>query len=377
MIVTMAPTILYFPILKHKHDECISYLKSQNIGFFIRNGVTYAELRWDTLRYLGTQTQLLFYNRMRRDYIYDLLIRHCHHTCTYEIIGSRNKSSDIDINLNTGLTSALNSTRALKHIHSEHHRKYKLSLQDMFDINIYLTTIPPDLHIPSSSTRQHAFAVTRYVVHMGIHSPYVSDQWRPLLKTANDLSKLRSERSYLPRVQSYISKYRAGAPAADIADAFSMSKLSEHESYYSIGACLHIVNHQLKTISVGQLVDSILDNLGFAAEFARKYNPCTSGATALVKVAKYLLRMMEASRELHKRLGKRFPAAITKLQTACTDARKPPMKTGAVDHLWHVMNKIVSKNTVQPLSIQSLSTAVDVIGWKHIVPAIDGLVKQP
>jgi hypothetical protein len=106
----------------------------------------------------------------------------------------------------------------------------------------------------------------------------------------------RKSTDYARAISQYMKELgQANPDPHKIAEAFSRSKVVEHDTYRSIGAVLHIVEHRTD-LHPSALYDSCYDNLGFVFQQFLKRSLCGSGVLIdkLIKSAKYIERIFDA-----------------------------------------------------------------------------------
>lgn len=277
-------------------------------------------LRWDLLVIFGTKAQLVAFDKFRVKYVDDLMKTHCTPLleCKAHVIGSRSPKSDIDINM----TCPQHIEDVLVAIKAAHEARYKRSMEEMFDFNVYASVfhyLKDKCNVDRVAAcypkyelgmRQHMWSFLRIVeftstldkqqrssLMRGWPEPY-----KRLYTRTNAMYKALKRRNNLPSYGQAIRKFfdeldkRPQDPRA-VAEAFSFSKYLEHETYRSVGAVLHIVERHSGTPKAAYY-DSIFDNLGFIFEIMLTPALCTEDLSIfhakVVKTAKYIERIADA-----------------------------------------------------------------------------------
>lgn len=327
---------IYFPLADDKFNEfelCKPYLY-QHIRI-IRNKV-YIRFQWDLVVLFASKSQLITFDKMRKQYIQDLVQKHCSKEveCYAKFVGSDTPKSDIDINF-----SCPNAEKVLSNIYKDHAKHYNDSLDEMFDTNLYgsvfrfltkecsvdsnLSSICYPKH--SSDYNQRIWSFLRIAQNLNSTCLSTTDnviavlpqRYKKLLNKATLLSnKLQKKKDrqywYKTYLASYIKILKTKNDPKKISKAFSMCKFFENDAYYTVGAVLHIVEQQ-KDVEPNSLYDSIYDNLGFAIETMFSYGTCHSLLTLvkISKMCKYIARICDAYKQLTNK------TSLDKLYTLC------------------------------------------------------------
>jgi hypothetical protein len=276
-------------------------------------------LRWDLLVNFGTKAQLVAWDKFRVKYINTLIERHCTPllNCKTQIIGSKSPKSDIDMNM----TCPQHIEDVLVAIKEDHHSKYKRSMEEMFDFNVYASVfhyLKDRCNVDRVAScypryelgmRQRMWSFLRIVQFVTTLTPA---QRRALLagwpevhrklyidtKKMYERLKLRKLPTYGRAIRKFFDELnKLPEDPRAIAEAFSASKYLEHETYRSVGAVLHIVERHASMPKSGYY-DSIYDNLGFIFEIMLAPSLCVEDPsvfkTKVVKTAKYIERIIDA-----------------------------------------------------------------------------------
>ena len=322
-----------FPLAKSKSkafEQCKEHLNS-SLYRQDANGNIIVKLRWELLVQFGTKTQLAKIDKMRFIYVNDLLERHCLPLldCDTQIIGSRSPKSDMDINM----TCPKHMEEVLHGIFEEHESRYPgISLEELFDVNIY-GSVFHYLDERCDARRMTLACYPRYemgyrqrmwsflrIVEMcetylrGGVKDLIAEwpiHYADLYKDTKVLymqQKRRKPEGYIRAISSYMKEL--GQPTPDphkIAEAFSKSKVLEHDTYRSIGAVLHIVEHK-KNMNASSMYDSCYDNLGFVFQALLKESLCGKGVfiNKVIKCAKYFERIYDAVCHINAKTSDQF-----------------------------------------------------------------------
>ena len=324
-----------FPVSKSKlgaFRQCVvdNHLDTKLFRVHKPSGNVFVKLRWELLVQFGTKTQLRQFDKMRTKYVNDLLHRHCMPfiDCQTKIIGSRSPKSNVDINM----TCPKHMEQVLHGIFDEHQKNFPgVSLEELFDTNIYgsvfhfldercdadqlqdMTQTCYPRYEPG--VRQRMWSFTRIVEMCESYldrrerkllleswpSPYqrlyrvAKSKLMPRVKKAT-ASLSDAEGAYIKAIDTYLTEL--GKPKPDphrLSEAFSRSKILEHDTYRSIGAVLHIVEKP-RFIRSSSLYDSVYDNLGGVCQCLLKRTLCGTHAldARLIKSAKYVERIHDA-----------------------------------------------------------------------------------
>ncbi len=276
-------------------------------------------LRWDLLVMFGTNTQLVAWDKYRVKYVQDLLEKHCTPLleCKTRVIGSQSPKSDIDINM----TCPKHIEDVLVAIKSDHDSRFKRSMEDMFDFNVYASVfryLKDKCEIDRVAAcyprfklgmRQRMWSFLRIVEYTNalVPSPLrkmVTARWPEVYRklyteTKHLYDNLRRRKlpSYGRAIRQFFNELnRKPQDPQRIAEAFSFSKFLERETYRSVGAVLHIVERH-DSMPKSAYYDSIYDNLGFVFEIMLAPALCVQEDlfyAKVVKTAKYIERILDA-----------------------------------------------------------------------------------
>ena len=290
-----------------------------------KDGAFFIKLRWELLVQFGTKSQLSTFDKMRISYLDDLLERHCSPLldCHTRIIGSRSPKSDMDINM----TCPKHMEEVLHGIFKEHHARFPgISLEDLFDVNIYGSVFHylDDRCDTRQMTlacypryemgyRQRMWSFLRIIEMCETHlTPEqrreMCEMWpAPYSRLYADTKvlygqqKRRNPDGYVRAISTYMKALAQPTPDPHgIAEAFGKSKVLEHDTYRSIGAVLHIVEHRTN-LRPSAMYDSCYDNLGFVFQALLKPSLCGKGVlmNRVIKCAKYIERVIDAVRHIN------------------------------------------------------------------------------
>jgi hypothetical protein len=345
-----------------------------------RDGDVFVKLSWDALVALGSHAQLLRFDALRNKYVTSLLDKHCRAlgdgeddgACTTDVIGSTSPSSDIDINM----TSPAHFEDVYTKILREHRARFPHdSLEDMFDVNIYGSVfhfldarcqedgdarrrVEACYPMYEPSYRQRMWSFLRIVestqglrrgqaaeVVRGLPAPYqrLYERTRKVL-----LGPLRkrygsSTDAYAHTVQAYLDELKKPHPV-DIPEKFALAKYLERDTYRSIGAVLHIVEHK-PTIVKANLYDSVYDNLGFIYQLAFKDAASIDVTPKIGKICKYIARVCDAVQRIQGR-GQKTPL-VAELQALAKelDAKRKalaPIEPRKVEALLGILGSTIA-----------------------------------
>lgn len=289
------------------------------------DGSIYVKLRWELLVQFGTKWQLAHFDKLRVAYINDLLERHCTPLlqCHTTIIGSRSPKSNVDINM----ICPKHMEEVLHAIYQEHEQRFPgISMEELFDANIYGSVFhylddrcdTREMTIAcypryEMGYRQRMWSFLRIVEMCECHLskeqctamisewPKAYQKLYGATKTLYQQQKRRKPSQYIRAITAYMKELALPKPNPHaIAEAFSRSKVVEHDTYRSIGAVLHIVEHR-KDLHPSALYDSCYDNLGFIFQIFLKRPLCGTGSLTnqLIKSAKYIGRVFDAVRNIN------------------------------------------------------------------------------
>jgi hypothetical protein len=273
----------------------------------------YLPLEWKVLLEYGSNFQKIKWDNFRRKYILSIIKKFCDegNYCYFELVGTKSIKSDIDINI-----ASINFPSILKKIEHEHHKIFKSSLEDMFDINIYGSILhyltKNCINFPSfekdcfpnfkSSYRQRCWSFTRIVENI-ISLPEKERfflinsfpvQYQKLFY--DSLKLLIKDSDYLKSIYIYLNSLLKKDKPEILAEKYSKSKIYEKDSYRSVGAVLDIV-YKIK-LSKSLYYDSVYDNLGFIYDIVLKNNKIN-----ILKISKYMERIILAVNNIKLKEG--------------------------------------------------------------------------
>jgi hypothetical protein len=325
----------YNKILDYKKYE----FKQEHIYF--KNKNKYIELSWKKLLLYADESTKIYINEFRRWYI-NLLKNEISTSCPIKIIDNEQcelvgigttddqvtAASDIDLNLdfkidnktsNKNIESFLTLLNTLyDKINNFHNRYFKKSLSELFDVNIYASkfyldrfTRNQDLNSLKSNDKQRAFAFLRASILIN-KNHLISDLSEPLkiyfnksisllneevlVKKYINISEKNRDLYYRKSISRSIENVKNISDNIDqILTNFSMSKLLEHDTYYSVGGFLHILGDpkDIRTKLDNSLyIDSLLDNYGFLLD--NLFDHTIEINKRILRVAKYLERICDA-----------------------------------------------------------------------------------
>ncbi len=309
-------------------------------------------LRWDLLVMFGTNAQLVAWDKYRVKYVADLLKKHCTPLleCKTHVIGSQSPKSDIDINV----TCPKHIEDVLVAIKADHDAKFKRSMEEMFDFNVYASVfryLRDKCEIDRVAAcypkyelgmRQRMWSFLRIVEFTSALPPAsrksLTSRWpvehRRLYTETKVLYDNLRRRRLLPSYGRAIRKFfdeldKKPQDPHKVAEAFSFSKFLERETYRSVGAVLHIVERH-GSMPKSAYYDSIYDNLGFVFEIMLAPALCVEDLfyAKVVKTAKYIERILDAL--------KRVQALDTKLLQIESIAQKINQDRKALVKMEHI-----------------------------------------
>lgn len=299
------------------------------INIICENREVNTELTWDLLTVGGSLELKETLNNLRMVYVKELkdhINSKCgDNLCYPEEVGTTQQTyaSDVDINLNfNGKTvqhDLLQISNIYNTINKYHYKRFNSSYTELFDINIYGTHFDTsmysstkdehiDLKLLSNNEEQRLFSLYRV-------SKLCLWNTSPLLVKCRDffrgMSSDLSKNSYI----HYLTLFFNSRNIDEAAKLFSMSKYYENDTYYSVGAYLHIVGGR-KDLPHNLYKDSMMDNLGFAVEKLQKKYKCYVKYPIehrMMGVAKYLARILDAHQLITKKHNKALANACESL----------------------------------------------------------------
>lgn len=255
-------------------------------------------LTWDLVPYAQNEDVKKLLNIFRLEYV-KILQKHiennCKHTCEPILVGTTqniNYNSDIDININFNGKIKNNLDKIIEiyeqtyifHSNIFNNNNYT----EMFDINIYGTNF--DIHNTCSKDTK----CLKIIEEDQMQRIFAKGR----LENTEFINKIKTNKSN--SYQKFIKIYwEAGKNTKKAIYAFSMAKIFENDTYWSVGAYLHVVVG-MKNLPKKLLLDSMYDNLGILVENILKENhPCAKGSKTMkiMKIAKYLERILDASQD--------------------------------------------------------------------------------
>ncbi len=305
---------------KRAFDQCLQHL-DKALYRTANDGSIFVKLRWELLVQFGTKKQLARFDKLRVTYVNDLLKKHCTPLlqCHTQVVGSRSPKSNVDINM----ICPKHMEQVLHGIYQEHEQHFPgISMEDLFDTNIYGSVFHflDDRCDARQMTlqcypryemgyRQRTWSFLRIVEMCERELPkkdrdllisQLPIAYRKLYADTKILylqqKRYSTANDYIRAISKYMKELSQVHPDPHkIAEAFSRSKVIEHDTYRSIGAVLHIVEHRTD-LHPSALYDSCYDNLGFVFQQFLKRSLCGSGLliNKLIKSAKYIERIFDA-----------------------------------------------------------------------------------
>lgn len=121
------------------------------------------------------------------------------------------------------------------------------------------------------------------------------------LEMLKDIPSKKTDDEYINQLYNYFDILIKNKDSDDeillnkAANAFSLTKYYEDDTYMSIGAYLHIVTGD-KNLSKNLYMDSFMDNFGFALDNLFTINQCINIPLQwkILRIAKYMERMLDA-----------------------------------------------------------------------------------
>jgi hypothetical protein len=292
-----APTTYYFPL--DKDAKACSHI-------ITKDGKTFAKFTWENVVYSANKKQQKAFNLLRTRYVKTMIIDFCSNKqCQPVMVGSPPSSalSDIDFDFYSNKKDVV---EVIHLINTEHHKFFKDSIENTFDINLYGTVSDIFANIPCTlekcknidSKDQHIWAFMRVCQYGKSLYPMLSPHHKKLYKECVARKKLlhtpehQHKLLYLKYLDEYLtmSKKKHFDPAK-LAHTFSKAKFYERETYRSVGATLHIVKKK-DDLPTPYLHDSIYDNFGFILEVAAL--KCYNHDYKIMKICKYVSRICNA-----------------------------------------------------------------------------------
>jgi hypothetical protein len=327
----------------NEFKRCLGHIDPKLVRFHPERGTYTLKLRWELLVQFGSREQLKRIDAQRVAYIHGLIDKHCKPLidCHTTIVGSRSPKSNIDINM----TCPQHMEEVLHAIFREHKNTFPdASMEEMFDTNIYGSVFQylddrrcKDIISASIQKcyprfdvgyRQHMWGFLRIVemcedyMSKGVRHALVSS-WSPKYQklyadtlALRETLKRRRNTDYVKAVSMYLKELAKKHPDPHrISERFSASKTLEHDTYRSIGAVLHIVDHR-KDLPVSSMYDSCYDNLGFVYQALLKTGLCGPGAIVyrVIKSAKYIERVVDAIQVIFKNAPATLSLQIKQLE---------------------------------------------------------------
>ena len=320
------------------------------------NGNKWIRMSFRNLTLFGDDDQKRKFHEYRKKYIDNLVASLCVHdnNCNFEVIGSDSPVSDRDIfvfeimgfkkngvDVNGKIGEVINS------IKNEHYKYHNLSLEEMFDCNLYMTNffgytddvkkVPKGysfyknkynekylcVNIQKYDNKQRKFSVRRLLVSLQcVNNSKQNDitQTKDIIKSQfikyfNLLnycdSKLFSTenlslntRGIRKSLCETVRRRTINVSTCPIERTNKVSELSatEKDAYHTLGAALlHVVDTSQYSvdilskldisISIPLYIDAILDNLGFVAATLLEDDACKSELYTEIKATKYIDRI--------------------------------------------------------------------------------------
>lgn len=269
------------------------------------------KLSWDLLTFGGSSELKETLNNLRMTYVKELK-DHIKSQCGNDVcnpveVGTTPQTyvSDVDINLNfngkTVRRDLLQISKVYDTINQYHYKRFNSSYTELFDINIYGTHFDTSLYCDkngnnginqiSNNEEQRLFSLYRVSKLCPWNKNKLVVKCRKMFR---DMSADFLENSYI----HYLTLLFNSQNTEEAAKFFSMSKYYERDTYFSVGAYLHIVGGR-KDLPANLYRDSMMDNLGFAVETLQKTYKCYANYPIdfrVMGVAKYLMRILDAHR---------------------------------------------------------------------------------
>lgn len=294
---------------------CTKHLSSEKKAVNKDGRLKMRKLEWDLMLHTSSDEEKETLNLFRLAYAKDL-IEHLRRICGNNIckpneVGTtvnRTVYSDIDINLNFNRKSIQEDMGRVMKVYDAlnnfHFSRFKRGYSEMFDINVYGTTFDISSYVCSTTNNDYACITQldtdveqRHFARGRIARICKWDRREELEETRLFLDRMGTKvgkKSYPQHLRGFMT-----VSPNDIGRAshmFSMSKLLENDTYWSIGAYLHIVVGR-QDLSRTLYVDSMLDNLGFVVKSLHATIPCAKKiplSFKMLRVAKYMARILDA-----------------------------------------------------------------------------------
>jgi hypothetical protein len=355
---------------KRAFDHCRQHL-DDTLYIIEEDGSIYVKLRWELLVQFGTKKQLARFDKLRVVYVNYLLEKHCTPLlqCHTQVVGSRSAKSNVDINM----ICPKHMEEVLHGIYQEHDKHFpSISLEELFDTNIYGSVFHflDDRCDAREMTlecypryemgyRQRMWSFLRIVelcerelpkkerVSLVSQLPTEYQNLYTNTKVVFLQQRRRKSDEYVRAISKYMKELARSSPDPHkIAEAFSRSKVVEHDTYRSIGAVLHIVEHRTD-LHPSALYDSCYDNLGFVFQQFLKRSLCGKGVliNKLIKSAKYIERIYDAVYRINskKDSGKKNPVSpkFAELNRVAAELNRMRKALVAVDDMRPVVGKML------------------------------------
>ena len=335
-----------------KETKCI-----ENEVIIDSDGNKWIRMSFRNLSLFGSDDQKKKFHEYRKKYIDHLVASLCVHdnNCNFEVIGSDSAVSDRDIFVfeimgfkKNGVDVNGKISEIINRIKDEHYENHNLSLEEMFDCNLYMTNffgytddvkkVPKGYsfyknkytgnylcfqNIQKYDYKQRKFSVRRLLVSLlCVNNSKQNDitQTKDIIKSQfikyfNLLnycdSKLFSTeklslntRGIRKSLCETVRRRTINASTCPIERTNKVSELSatEKDAYHTLGAALlHVIDTSQYSvdilskfdisISIPLYIDAILDNLGFVAATLVEDDACKSELYTEIKATKYIDRI--------------------------------------------------------------------------------------
>lgn len=323
-IIFLSDKTVYFPLDKDKLKDF--ELCRPNLDKYVRifNNRIYIRFQWNLLVLFGSKSQLVAFDKIRKEYVGNLIRKHCKKAieCFSKFVGSDTPKSDIDVNF-----LCPNVEKVIHNILEDHAKTFKDPLDLLFDTNLYgsvfryfdkncaHTSTIADICYPkhSSNYKQRVWSFLRIAQTLQNESvstmnnvvAVMNPAYKRLFSRATTLlTKMEEKKNRQYWYKVYLAAYmktlrEKKRQPQKISEAYSLCKFFENDAYYTVGAVLHIVEKK-ESLDKNSLYDSIYDNLGFAIETMFSYGICHSllNLMKISKMCKYLARICDAHMKL-------------------------------------------------------------------------------
>ena len=294
------------------------------------------------------------FNNLRLIYsnmLINFILEECENLCYPKKVGNTKPSvsSDIDIELVFNIPLLRDKMEKIsslyKSINKFHHYYFHNSFKynELFDINIYASRF-----INTKKTRekctifdknisQRLWSISRCIELVpdilliipkdnNIFIQNIND----CLEMLKDIPSKKTDDEYINQLYNYFDILIKNKDSDDeillnkAANAFSLTKYYEDDTYMSIGAYLHIVTGD-QNLSKNLYMDSFMDNFGFALDNLFTTNQCINIPLQwkILRIAKYMERMLDALLLIDKNYKSSYDLnKLKNLSTILNDQRK-------------------------------------------------------